>query len=139
MRKSFAGPIDQELLEYCYATSHQPGAHHAPLAFIAGELFPKTAPQQIYAKVSAPVLVLYDRDPHTSFAALDGFAQQHPNYQTQRIVPSQGLPQVEVPARTAQSMQDFWRRVERAYDRRRGEPLTAARRTHTNGVTSHRA
>ena len=88
MRKSFAGPVDQELLEYCYATSHQPGAHHAPLAFIAGELFPKTAPQQIYAKVSAPVLVLYDRDPHTSFAALDAFAQQHPNYQTHASCPA---------------------------------------------------
>lgn len=125
--KSFAGPIDQDLLEYAYATSHQPGANYAPLAFVAGELFPKTAPQRIYAKVSVPVLVMYDRDAYTSFAALDSFAQQHPIFQTQRVVPSLGLPQIEVPARTTQSMRDFWHRVEHAYARRARQPLTAAR------------
>ena len=139
LRKSFAGPIDQDLLEYCYATSHQPGAHHAPLAFVAGELFPKTAPQQVYAKVSVPVLVMYDRDPYTTFAALDSFAQQHPNYQTQRVVPSQGLPHIEVPARTTQSMRDFWDRVEHAYDRRRSQQPTAAACGRPNGASSHRA
>lgn len=137
LRKSFAGPVDQDLLEYAYATSHQPGAHHAPLAFVAGELFPKTPPQQAYAKVTVPVLVMYDRDPYTSFAALDSFAQQHPSFQTQRVVPSQGLPQIEVPARTTQSMRDFWERVEHASGRRERQPLTAARRGGSNGSASH--
>lgn len=138
LRKSFAGPVDEDLLEYCYATSHQPGAHHAPLAFVAGELFPKTAPQQVYAKVTVPVLVMYDRDPYTSFAALDSFAQQHPRFQTQRVVPSQGLPQIEVPARTTQSMRDFWDRVEQAYDRHGSQQLTAAERARSNGsAASH--
>jgi pimeloyl-ACP methyl ester carboxylesterase len=112
LRKSFVGSVDQELFEYAYATSHQPGAHHAPLAFVAGELFPKTAPQQTYARVSAPTLVLYDRDPYTSFAGLNSFVQQYPNFQAQRVVPSRGLPQIEVPARTEQSIRDFWTRVE---------------------------
>jgi hypothetical protein len=71
-----------------YSTSHQSGAHHAPLVFVAGELFPKTVPQQVYAKGTLPVLV----DPYTSCAALDAFTQPHPRA-------SQGLQQNEVPAR----------------------------------------
>lgn len=142
LRKSFSGPIDPELLEYCYATSHQPDAHHAPLAFVAGDLFPKTPPQQVYASVTVPTLVLYDRDPYTSFAALDSFAQQHPSFQAQRVVPSHGLPQIEVPARTTQSMRDFWDRVEHAAQakRRAGQLTAAAGANRSNGsATSHRA
>jgi pimeloyl-ACP methyl ester carboxylesterase len=131
MRKSFAGPVDRDLFEYAYATSHQPGAHHAPLAFVAGDLFPKTHPQQVYAKIGVPVLVLYDKDPYSSFAGLEGFVQQHPNFQSQRVAPSRGLPQVEVPARTVQYVRDFWDRTERTSSEERRsapqpQPLTAA-------------
>lgn len=52
--------------------------------------------EQVYAKVMVAVLVRYDRDPYTSFAALDSSAQQQPRFQTLRVVPSQGLPQIEV-------------------------------------------
>lgn len=31
--------IDEELCAYCHLTAHQPGAHHAPLAFVSGKLF----------------------------------------------------------------------------------------------------
>jgi pimeloyl-ACP methyl ester carboxylesterase len=138
LRKSFAGPIDRDVLEYAYATSHQPGAHFAPLAFVAGELFPKTHPQRVYGNIKVPVLVLYDKDPYSTFAGLDAFVQQHPNFQTQRITPSRGLPQVEMPARTEQCVRDFWSRTERSAERRQGQPLTAAGRSN-GGASSHRA
>ena len=70
LRRSFAGPVDPDLLEYAYATSHQLGAHCAPLAFVQGDLFPAADPQRIYASVTVPVLVLYDEDPYTSFDGL---------------------------------------------------------------------
>jgi pimeloyl-ACP methyl ester carboxylesterase len=133
------------MLEYAYATSRQPGAHHAPLAFVAGELFPKTAPQQVYAKIRVPVLVLYDKDPYSSFAGLEGFVQDHPNFQSQRVAPSRGLPQIELPARTEQMVRDFWTRIERSSERRPGQPLTAAAATgpgrgrSNGGMSSHRA
>ncbi len=36
LRKSFVGQPDPGLVEYDFATSHQPGARFAPLAFISG-------------------------------------------------------------------------------------------------------
>jgi hypothetical protein len=39
-----------------------------------------------------PALVMNDRDPYTSFAALDSFATATSIFQTQRLVPSLGVP-----------------------------------------------
>jgi pimeloyl-ACP methyl ester carboxylesterase len=139
LRKSFAGPIDRDVLNYAYATSHQPGAHFAPLAFVAGELFPKTPPQQVYGNIKVPVLVLYDKDPYSSFAGLAAFIQQHPNFQSQRIAPSRGLPQVEMPARTEQCVRDFWAHTERSSERRQEPTLMAAGGRSNGGASSHRA
>jgi pimeloyl-ACP methyl ester carboxylesterase len=112
LRKSFAGRVDRSLLEYSHATSHQPGAHFAPLAFVSGELFPKGDPQQTYARVKVPVLVMFDEDPYTDFAGLRAFVSKHDNYQTLRVSRTRGLPQIEARERTILGLRSYWDRVD---------------------------
>jgi pimeloyl-ACP methyl ester carboxylesterase len=129
LRKSFAGSIDHSLLEYSHATTHQPGAHHAPLAFVSGELFPAGDPQQAYGRVKLPVLVMFDEDPYTDFTGLRGFVSQHDNYQIMRVLRTRGLPQIEAADRTIHAVRTYWDRIE-AEDT--GERRPALRDTHAH-------
>jgi pimeloyl-ACP methyl ester carboxylesterase len=112
LRKQFCGRVDPNLLEYSYLTSHQPNAECAPLAFVAGDLFPKGDPKRNYAEVKVPVLVLYDEDPHTGFGALRSFIQTHANYHSARVLSTRGLPQIEARERTVRALRCFWERTE---------------------------
>ena len=112
LRKSFSGRVDRALLEYCYQTSHQPGAHYAPLAFVSGELFPKHDPKQAYAKVSAPVFVLYDEDPYSSFGGLRTFVLSNRNYSAERLLHTRGLPQIEARERTIYALRSYWAKLD---------------------------
>lgn len=60
LMKSFGSyeKVDQGLLEYDYRTSHQPGAQHAPYAFVAGQLFSADI-DRVYDAVSVPTWVAY--------------------------------------------------------------------------------
>jgi pimeloyl-ACP methyl ester carboxylesterase len=40
--KVFYGDVSEAYVEYAYLTGHQPGAHYAPLYFVAGQLFTST-------------------------------------------------------------------------------------------------
>ncbi|MFN8515868.1 MAG: hypothetical protein U0841_25450 [Chloroflexia bacterium] len=60
------------LVEYDFATSHQPGARFAPLAFISGGLFTENVRSTVYERLTQPVLVLHDEDAYSSFEALPG-------------------------------------------------------------------
>lgn len=112
LRKSFAGNLDRGLLEYAHATCHQPGAQYAPLAFVSGELFPSGDPKQEYAKVKAPVLVLYDEDPYATFHGLRAFALRKPNYHAERVAHTRGLPHIEARERTMRLVRGFWEKLE---------------------------
>jgi pimeloyl-ACP methyl ester carboxylesterase len=59
--------VDQGLLRYCYLTSHQPGARHAPLAFLAGRLFSGDI-RDIYERLDRPVWL-----PHASRGSFKDF------------------------------------------------------------------
>ena len=39
LKQSFEGTPDEGLVDYGYATTHQPGARYAPLYFVSGKLF----------------------------------------------------------------------------------------------------
>ena len=55
LEKTFGSKrIDEEMLEYAYATSHQPGARHAPYAFVSGRLFSRDI-RAVYERISQPV------------------------------------------------------------------------------------
>ena len=112
LRKSFAGTVDRALLDSSHATSPQPGAQYAPLAFVSGELFPQRDPKQTYAQVKAPVLVLYDEDPHTSFGGLRAFVLRNRNFSAERVLHTRGLPQIEARERTIYALRGYWERLE---------------------------
>jgi pimeloyl-ACP methyl ester carboxylesterase len=108
LSQAFVGEVPPELIEYAYATSHQPGARYAPLYFLSGQLFTPQAIDRLYANLQLPVLVIYDRDPNVSFDLLPGFVSGRENWHAVRITPTLGLPHWEKTAETAEAMEQFW-------------------------------
>ncbi|RKT46791.1 alpha/beta fold hydrolase [Thiocapsa rosea] len=107
--QSFVGEPTQEILDYAYATSHQPGARHAPLVFLSMQLFTPEAGDRLYAKLTdLPVLAIADRDPYIDFERLDDFIARHPNWSRQRLAPNMGLPQWERLPETVAALDGFW-------------------------------
>ena len=58
--------IDEGLLDYDYLTTHQPGARHAPYAFVSGRLFSTRHPH-VYERLTLPVWM-----PHAHARRLQG-------------------------------------------------------------------
>jgi pimeloyl-ACP methyl ester carboxylesterase len=106
--QSFVGEPPREMIDYAYATAHQPGAKHAPLYFLSGQLFTRDACDGLYARLTHPALVLYDRDANISFDLLPGLVAGHDNWQAERIAPTLGIPQWEKTAETVAAMERFW-------------------------------
>lgn len=50
--------IDEDLLAYDYLTTHQPGAEHAPYAFVSGRLFTANV-GAVYERLAGPILVVH--------------------------------------------------------------------------------
>lgn len=108
MNKSFIGAVPEEYIEYAYATAHQPGAHHAPLYFLSGQLFTNDAQDVLYGKLTQPVLVIRDRDPYVGFERLSALLASHANWRDEQVAPSLGLPHWERPAETTAVLDRFW-------------------------------
>ncbi len=108
LQRSYVTKPPQELIDYAYATSHQPGARHAPFYFLSGQLFTANATETLYGKLTSPTLVIYDRDANVSFDLLPDFVSAHPNWRTTRVEPTLGLPQWERPQQTIAAIDDFW-------------------------------
>lgn len=105
---AFIGATPPELVDYAYATTHQPGAKHAPVYFLSGQLFHPRPLEEVYGPVTQPTLVLHDQDPNIDFNHLPDFLGRHPHWLAERIVPTRGLPQWEKPAETAAAIERFW-------------------------------
>jgi pimeloyl-ACP methyl ester carboxylesterase len=112
LKQSFVGQVPADLIDYDYATSHQPGAEIVPLYFISGALFTGDAVGELFDKIDTPCLVLYDRDAFVRFDRLPGLLARRPNWQARRISPSLGLPQFEKLPETIQALDDFWQGLE---------------------------
>jgi pimeloyl-ACP methyl ester carboxylesterase len=112
LKQSFVGRPDPSLIDYDYATSHQPGAKYAPLYFISGKLFSPDIRPNVYEQLSLPALVLYDQDNFVKFDTLSDLVQRHLNWKAVRITPTKGLPHFERMSETAQALDSFWREVE---------------------------
>jgi pimeloyl-ACP methyl ester carboxylesterase len=108
LSQSFVGEVPQAMIDYAYATSHQPGARYAPLYFLSGQLFTQDAPSRLYARVTQPTLVLHDRDANINFDRLPGFVEGRPHWRVERIGPTLGLPHWEKLAETGAAMDRFW-------------------------------
>jgi pimeloyl-ACP methyl ester carboxylesterase len=112
LNKSFAGAPDPGMVEYDHATSHQPGSRFAPLSFISGQLFTRDIRETVYERLTQPTLVLYDRDEFTSFDALPTTLERRPNWVTERVAPTKGLPHFEQLGKTTATLDRFWAGVE---------------------------
>ncbi|MGB8648847.1 MAG: alpha/beta fold hydrolase [Anaerolineae bacterium] len=109
LQQSFEGPVDQGMIDYDYATAHQPGAHYAPLYFISGKLFTPDIRTSVYNRLTLPVLVLFDRDYFVSFAMLPATVKEHPNWRAVRVYPTRGLPQFEKLDEVTAALDSFWK------------------------------
>lgn len=108
MQRSFVTKPPKELIDYAHATSHQPGARHAPFYFLSGQLFTHDPVEQLYAKLQMPVLVIHDRDANVSFDLLPELAARKPNWQVARVEPTLGMPQWEQPGKTIAAIDASW-------------------------------
>ena len=108
LRRSYVGEPPTAMVDYAYATSHQPGARHAPYYFLAGHLFTREAVDTLYSKLELPVLVLYDRDANVGFELLADFVAAHANWKTVRIEPTLGIPQWERTQACVAALDAFW-------------------------------
>lgn len=108
LNKSFEGLVPARFVDYAYQTAHQPGAANAPTYFLSGMLFTPAVRETVYQVLDVPVLVIYDRDPHTNFEMLPVMLQGRKNWGAVRISPTKGLPHWEQPEKTFQVMNSFW-------------------------------
>lgn len=108
LQQSFAGPVDEELVEYGYLASHQIGAHHAPLYFVSGKLFTRDVAERVYERLSVPTLAIYDQDAYTSFDLLPRVLERNARWRAERIWPTRGLPHFEKLSETTQALDAFW-------------------------------
>ena len=109
--KSFMGEIPDELVEYGYATSHQPGAMNVPLYFLSGQLFTQDALQELYLDLSVPTLILYDQDFYVSFDLLPELLNKNELVKAVRIAPTLGLPHWEQAEETKAALEAFWTEI----------------------------
>lgn len=108
LARSFSREPDAGLVEYAWATAHQPGARYAPLYFVSGLLFTPNAIDRLYTRVTQPALVIYDRDGYTRFDALPQLLDERSNWRATRVSPSWGLPHFERLGDTARALTTFW-------------------------------
>ncbi len=95
--------IDEDLLDYDYLTTHQPGARHAPYRFVSGFLFSKDI-TPIYRSLVAPVWVAHGiRGDFVDYTGLKEFAAK-PNWTIEQMATG-ALPHFEM-------RRDFMQRYE---------------------------
>ncbi|MGQ9658491.1 MAG: alpha/beta fold hydrolase [Thermochromatium sp.] len=107
--RSFVGAVPEEMIDQAWATAHQPGAQHAPLAFLAMRLFTPDAINLLYDRLTdLPVLVIADQDPYVRFERLPSFIVRHDTWHRVTLEPHKGLPHWEKLAETVAALDDFW-------------------------------
>jgi pimeloyl-ACP methyl ester carboxylesterase len=111
LSKNLLGEPPADFVEYGYATTHQPGARYAPLAFLSGRLFTWDAITSLYPPLTVPTLVIYDRDPNIRFDMLPGLLSQNQNWRAVQLAPTLGLPHWEKLPETVATLEEFWERA----------------------------
>jgi pimeloyl-ACP methyl ester carboxylesterase len=86
--------IDEGMLHYDYLTTHQPGAEHAPFAFLSGGLFSNDI-RNVYERLAMPVWMPHGTKGDFGNFAEAGWAAQRPNW-TVTSYPTGALPHFEV-------------------------------------------
>jgi pimeloyl-ACP methyl ester carboxylesterase len=97
--------IDEALYEYSWLTARQPGARHAPLAFLSARLFSRDI-RDVYERLTGPVWVPHGtRGDFKDFSGADWTASR-PNWRLQPF-DTGALPHIEQPAAFAAAFKAF--------------------------------
>jgi len=87
--------VPEDLIDYAWRSAHQPGARHAPYAFVSGRLFSADM-RDVYERLELPVWVPHGtRGDFKDFGGA-GWAMQRPNWQFEAM-PTGALPHFELP------------------------------------------
>lgn len=90
-----SGDIDEDLAAYDDLTTHQPGAEHAPLAFLSGRLFSGDI-RNVYERLELPVWLAHGTRGDFKDFSEAGWAKQRDNWRVQAF-DSGALPHFELP------------------------------------------
>jgi len=74
-----------DYVRYCHAAAHQPGAHHAALAYLSGALHPVGNPQSVYTRVHRPTLILFADESKPRYGSLETFVKWHEFFAAERV------------------------------------------------------
>jgi len=108
--KRFAFSSPAELIDLAYTSSHQPGAHFAPIVLMSGKLKVINVRERFYEKLKMPVLAVYDNDPSTSFDMLPQVINEHQNWSASRNRNTKGMPHFEKTGELFRELDLFWKR-----------------------------
>lgn len=101
--------VDPGLWDYAYQTTHQPGARHAPFAFLSGKLFARDI-RDVYEKLALPVWVPHaTRGDFADFSEA-GWAQARGNWHFAPM-PTGAMPHFERPAEFCARYAEFLARA----------------------------
>ena len=105
-----AEAVDQGLLEYDYLTAHQPGAQHAPFAFVSGLLFSADI-TRVYESLEMPVWVSHGvRGDFTDYGGVQRLAGRT-NWSVQ-VFQTGGIPYFEQPTEFTAAYDAFLQKTE---------------------------
>lgn len=108
--KRFAFSSPAELIDLAYTSSHQPGAHFAPIVLMSGKLNVDNVRERFYEKLKMPVLAVYDNDPGTRFDMLPQLVNEHNNWRAFRSRNTNGMPHFEKTGELFRELDLFWKR-----------------------------
>lgn len=105
----FADParIPEGYARYCWQSCQQPGAFHAPLAFVCGVLNDPRAEVAYGRLVNATLLLFGDHPRFADPAAADDLVAANANLSSRTVANSGDLPQIEAPDVTAAAVLAF--------------------------------
>lgn len=108
LEKTWGGKaIDEAMFAYAVATAREPGARHAPLAFLGGGLFSADI-HAVYESLVQPVWASHGvRGDFTDYRGLAPLAAGRPNWRVS-VFQAGALPYFELPAEFGAAMDDFF-------------------------------
>lgn len=106
LRRTFgSAAVGEDLVDYAWRTTHQPGAQHAPYAFLCGRLFSADV-RDLYERLNLPVWLAHGtRGDFRDFSEA-GWVEQRPNW-SRRAFDTGALVHFERPAEFFQAWDAF--------------------------------
>jgi pimeloyl-ACP methyl ester carboxylesterase len=97
-----------ELIDLAYTSTHQAGAHFAPMVLLSGKLKVPGVRERFYEKLTVPTLAVYDNEPGRSFDMLPQMVRENENWQAFRSRNTKGMPHFEKPGELFRQFDLFW-------------------------------